>query len=265
MIISIIKKKIESLFLKICPAIYLGLTRPQDSNERFSFGLNMIQKRHHKTNSISVLDVGCGSGNFFAYLNNNFSKLNYQGVDFNINKIALQKFDNKNFNINEKDLRKSWFYGEHDFVWCSETIEHIMNDQLFFEKLSKSVKKNGHIVLTTPFVECIKRLEKKFPEHGYVSEIENGDHVRLGYNENDLNDLAKENKLTLEEIYFITECDDFRAKYLFRTNKGIYCYLFNILYYLKIVKYKKYISENEVKKTFYDKDKFYCIGAVFKK
>ena len=136
-----IKKTIESFLLNFCPKLYLGLTRAQDSNERYLFGLEMIKRRHNKKVSISVLDVGCGSGNFFAYLNDYFSGLKYQGIDFNINKIALKKFDKSNFDIIEKDLRKDWFFGEHDFVWCSETIEHIMDDQLFFKKLSKSIKK----------------------------------------------------------------------------------------------------------------------------
>ena len=260
-----IKKIIESILLKICPILYLSLTRAQDSNERFSFGLSMIQKRHSKNEPISVLDVGCGSGNFFAYLNNYFSRLDYQGIDFNINKISLQKFRNINFNITERDLRKEWFFGESDFVWCSETIEHIMDDQLFFKKLATSIKKSGYIILTTPFVGCIEKISKKFPEHAYVSDIENGDHVRQGYSENHLENLAKQNNLILEDTFFITECDDFRAKNLFKINNGIYCYLFNILYFLKILKYKKYLSKEEASKTFNNKNNFYCIGAIFKK
>ena len=68
-----IKKTIESFLLNFCPKLYLGLTRAQDSNERYLFGLEMIKRRHNKKVSISVLDVGCGSGNFFAYLNDYFS------------------------------------------------------------------------------------------------------------------------------------------------------------------------------------------------
>ena len=259
------KKIIESFLLNICPKLYLGLTRAQDSNERFLFGLKMIQKRHNKKDSVSLLDVGCGSGNFFAYLKNYFPKLEYQGIDFNINKINLKKFTNKNFKITEQDLRKEWFVKEHDFVWCSETIEHIMDDQLFFKKLSRSIKKDSYIILTTPFVGCIEKVSKKFPEHAYVSDVENGDHVRSGYTENDLENLAKQNELNLEDIFFITECDDFRAKNLFKINNGIFCYFFNILYFLKILRYKKYISKNDIDKMSKDKNNFYCIGAVFKK
>ena len=260
-----IKKTIESFLLNFCPKLYLGLTRAQDSNERYLFGLEMIKRRHNKKVSISVLDVGCGSGNFFAYLNDYFLRLKYQGIDLNINKIALQKFNKNNFNIIKKDLRKDWFLGVHDFVWCSETIEHIMDDQLFFKKLSKSIKKDGHILLTTPFLGCITEVSKKFPIHAYVSEVENGGHVRQGYSESQLEDLADKNELILEDTFFITECDDFRVKNLFKINNGIYCYLFNILYFLKILRYKKYISKDNINKMYYDKNKFYCIGAVFKK
>ena len=61
-------KKIEKILLKYIPIFYLGLTRAQDSNDRFIFGSDFI-KKNKKNTSCSILDVGCGGGNFFAYIN----------------------------------------------------------------------------------------------------------------------------------------------------------------------------------------------------
>ena len=38
-------KNIEKIFIRFCPTLYLGLTRAQDSNDRFLFGSNFIQKK----------------------------------------------------------------------------------------------------------------------------------------------------------------------------------------------------------------------------
>ena len=46
------------------------------------------------------------------------------------------------------DIRKTWFYGEFDFVWSSEVIEHIIDDNFFFQNLVKSTKKT--ILLYSP-------------------------------------------------------------------------------------------------------------------
>ena len=50
-------KKIDKFLVKLFPKQYLGLTRAQDSNDRFIFGSEIIDK-YKKNESISVLDVG---------------------------------------------------------------------------------------------------------------------------------------------------------------------------------------------------------------
>ncbi len=79
-------RKIEKILLKYIPKFYLGLTRAQDSNDRFIFGSDFI-KLNKKTNNISVLDVGCGGGNFFAYVNDVAKNSKYLGIDFDYDKM----------------------------------------------------------------------------------------------------------------------------------------------------------------------------------
>ena len=122
-------------------------------------------------------------------------------------------------------------------------------------------KKNGYIIITTPYINSIQNFSLKYPWHAYVSKTENGGHVRQGYSENDLYNFAKIHNLELKNIYFITECDDYRVKNLFKINNGIKCYVFNFLYFIKIFKYKRYVSIDDVQ----NKLKYYCIAAIFKK
>ena len=43
-------------------------------------------------------------------------------------------------------------------------------------------------------------------------------------------------------IYYISECNNFRAKNFYKLNKGLFCLCFNFLYYLGIFNYKRYVS-----------------------
>jgi hypothetical protein len=65
----------------------------------------------------------------------------------------------------------------------------------------------------------------------------------------------------LENIFFISECDNFRAKNIFRMNNGLFCYFFNILYNLKILNYKKF----NVDKNLINKINYLSIAAIYKK
>lgn len=261
MILSNLKKILDKTFLNIFPKLYLGLTRAQDSNDRFIFGHDIIKDKL-KSNNINVLDAGCGGGNFYYYLKSRFSKFEYLGLEFDNQKIKSETYKKDNFKIISHDLRKGWSFGEFDFVWSSEVIEHILDDQLFFQNLVNSTKKDGYIALTAPYIDGYINFANKFGWSTEPSKVEDGGHVRLGYNENDLINFANKFNLKLANIYFITECSDFRAKNIFKMNNGIFCYIFNILYYLKILNYRRYITNNNANES---KIKYFSIGALFQK
>jgi len=253
-------RKIEKFLLKYIPILYLTLTRAQDSNDRFIFGSDFI-KKNKKNNYVSVLDVGCGGGNFFAYVNSVEKNSEYVGIDFDYDKTKNNKFDDfKNFKTISKDLRTDWYYDKYDFVWSSEVIEHLFDDKIFFKKLVKSTKKNGYIIITTPYYESYVDFAKKYNWSLEPSKEEVTGHVRLGYKEDDIKKLASLNNLELVDIYYISECNNFRAKNFFKTNNGLFCYFFNILCFLKILNYKRYIrNENSI-----DKINYFSIAAIYK-
>ena len=98
MILSNLKKILDKTFLNIFPKLYLGLTRAQDSNDRFIFGHDIIKDKL-KSNNINVLDAGCGGGNFYYYLKSRFSKFEYLGLEFDNQKIKSETYKKDNFNI----------------------------------------------------------------------------------------------------------------------------------------------------------------------
>lgn len=106
-----------------------------------------IMKEH---NVKSILDIGCGTGQFAECVYyNNFEK--YIGIDFSSKAIdrCLDIFKNINNNyifINENVLRINFENFEYDCVVATEFLEHIEND---IEVLLK-IKSKKLIIFTLP-------------------------------------------------------------------------------------------------------------------
>lgn len=89
---------------------------------RFSVLLDMISFTENREN-ISVLDVGCGIGHFYGFLDEmgllSSLKINYSGIDISKKMIefAKKKFPDINFDI--VDLINDKFDEKYDYVVCS--------------------------------------------------------------------------------------------------------------------------------------------------
>lgn len=106
-----------------------------------------IMKEH---GSSKVLDLGCGSGQF-AQCASDSGLLNYIGVDFSKEAIAVAKVNLKNSNMNTKFLTKDIYTFdfnsiEYDCVVATEFLEHIERD---IEVLN-NIKSGTLIIATLP-------------------------------------------------------------------------------------------------------------------
>jgi ubiquinone/menaquinone biosynthesis C-methylase UbiE len=123
-----------------------------------SFGQE-LKKLKKLTRPISVLDIGCGDGWMIYRLKAKFDQeleLNFTGIDisgFDID-FANKRKDYFSYNHCEfkmMDLNNLTFSNEEfDIVIISEVIEHIQNPGIIIESLSRVLKKNGLVILTTP-------------------------------------------------------------------------------------------------------------------
>ena len=92
-------------------------------------------------NNSSILDIGCGTGAFYKYLNNIYQDIDYTGIDINENmvKIAMENFSGVTFfctdilNKVENKIRNRKF----DYVFLSGALnlsinshEVIVNDMM---------------------------------------------------------------------------------------------------------------------------------------
>ncbi len=94
----------------------------------------------------TIVDVGCGQGNLLTYVKNICDR--YIGVDV----VRYEGFpSDREFRCVNLDSGKVDLPDSCAEIVCSvETIEHLENPRAFVRELSRLVKPNGIVVITTP-------------------------------------------------------------------------------------------------------------------
>jgi SAM-dependent methyltransferase len=162
-------------------------------------------RRHLGRGPQRTLDAGCGSGELTLYA----AKVGNQAVglsfDERLNDIArtrAQLLHIPNAEFITVDLRTlaeiSGRIGVFDQIMCFETIEHILNDTKLIADLSRLLKPQGRLLLTTPF-----KHRKRQPGEG-LSEHEDGGHVRWGYTHQELRTLLNSAGLEVQIEDYLT-------------------------------------------------------------
>ncbi|MFA6979410.1 MAG: class I SAM-dependent methyltransferase [Ignavibacteriaceae bacterium] len=109
-------------------------------------------------NVTSILDVGCGS----AWVAQHFVKKNkiVFSLDISINNPykAITKYNSKNhFGITADSYFLPFQTKSFDVIIASEIIEHVVSPAKFVNELLRVLKKDGYLIITTPYKELIKK------------------------------------------------------------------------------------------------------------
>lgn len=123
--------------------------------------ISNIKKILNKTTkpSFNHVDIGCGNGFITKEINEYFKNsigidLSKQGIYF-----ANKKYKSKKLRFYLKDMQnlidnKKKF----DYVTTVEVIEHQYDPFKFMENLEKIVRKDGYLLITTPYHGYVKNL-----------------------------------------------------------------------------------------------------------
>ena len=147
---------------------------------------HMISKYCPKDN-VTILDVGCGKGNYSQFFSSQQIEGSYLGIDIEKHE-SWQSREETNTQIdylvyNAEELQD--FDRKFDFIISVQSLEHIMNDTVAVKGMTTCLNDGGHITLTVPS----KYYFLLYPKHGY-----------RGYKLADIKRLATENGLHIEEI-----------------------------------------------------------------
>jgi len=92
-------------------------------NGRQSIRFGIIKEIGDLNNS-TILDVGCGFGDFYTYLKFRKIKCKYSGIDINEDFIKIAKKINPDGHFMKKDIQKETNVKKHDWVVASGITNH---------------------------------------------------------------------------------------------------------------------------------------------
>lgn len=141
-------------------------------------------KNSNKTNALNklkCLDIGCGGG----LLSERIARLgaSVTGIDITKNSVEIAKIHalNSGLNINYINTDVSSFIRKYsskkfDLIIASEVIEHIDNRCLFFEEVSKLLKYEGILIVTTINKTALSLIFAKFMAENILKLLPKGIH-----------------------------------------------------------------------------------------
>jgi 2-polyprenyl-3-methyl-5-hydroxy-6-metoxy-1,4-benzoquinol methylase len=122
------------------------------NEKRYTYILQRMEK-YRKNNEI--MDIGCGMGQFLAVA----KKFHWKTTGTEIAPYAIEicrQFGNNvlNSDLLSLDLRENYY----DVVTMFEVLEHLTRPREYITKISKILRKEGVLILTTPNFSSITRF-----------------------------------------------------------------------------------------------------------
>ncbi len=181
---------------------YLFASRDFNIHSRCRYLLHKLESLTGR--GLSVLDVGCGAGITLRHLATlapgKISR--YVGIDRLAERLAPRYRDVEAIDVtfHNVDLDDDWDVGAFDVIWCSEVIEHLMDDAGQIGKMRRAVRPGGKVLITTPCFDFVRHIGMLFPPILKTSATQDGGHVRHGYRIGDMERLALEAGFLVESI-----------------------------------------------------------------
>ncbi len=111
-----------------------------------------------------ILDVGCGKGKLWSSLRNK-GRMNILGID--ICEEAIRQARESGLVAAKADITvlETLPQKAFDGITCIEVLEHIENDQIALENISKLLKRGGYLFITVPHLMKYWTKNDEFYRH----------------------------------------------------------------------------------------------------
>ncbi len=148
-----------------------------------------------------ILDAGCGFGQYSYFMAKKFPSANLLSVDVKVDyledcKYFFDKTGIKNTHFEYADLNQIDFDNRFDFVLSVDVMEHIEDDIGVFKRFYKALKPGGRVLINTP--SSLGGSDA----HSENDDSFIGEHVRLGYSEEDISAKLKEAGFKVESFEY---------------------------------------------------------------
>ena len=101
------------------------------------------------TETMSVLDVGCGFGNLLNLISDQYPETSLLGTDFSESKIYHLKGIYPNINFKVHNIYDS-LEQTYDLIICTEVLEHLLYPRNALVRLIEGMSDSGKIFITIP-------------------------------------------------------------------------------------------------------------------
>jgi SAM-dependent methyltransferase len=151
-------------------------------------------RRRLRHGNVRTFDAGCGNGGFSIYAARagnevvaaSFSSGEQQAAHRRAGELGVTGIDFRTLDLRELEhFRDS--LGSFDQIICFETIEHVLDDVGLVSRLAALLRPAGQLLLTAPFAGH----HPLYTEERNPSGREDGSHVRYGYSQERLRQLAQ--------------------------------------------------------------------------
>lgn len=129
---------------------FLDIFAKKIFNQSLKVKQKIISKELGLEKKVSILDIGCGSGNFLAQLDS--EKFDKNGIE--INKEGFDSSKKKGINVFNRDIADIDFAGKKfDVISFWHVLEHIHDPIELFRNIKKNINDNGVLIFQVPNTE----------------------------------------------------------------------------------------------------------------
>jgi 2-polyprenyl-3-methyl-5-hydroxy-6-metoxy-1,4-benzoquinol methylase len=150
--------------------------------------------------SWSLLDAGCGFGQYDRFILDQFSDVEITAVDVkddylnDCRQYFSREISRGRIEFKKTDLLTLDGHTEFDMAICVDVLEHITEDVQVMENINSALKEGGYFIMHSPSVYS---EEDAGEEESFVDE-----HARTGYSKEDISEKMKSAGLTPVEVAY---------------------------------------------------------------
>ncbi len=176
--------------------------------------LSYLHSKHNKNDEFSLIDVGCGGGNFLNSVNHYFPNAKLFGVD--VSEIAIENLKKNNIDGTCNSLYDFSTKIKFDYITASQVLEHLNRPHDFIKKITEIAKPNATFMIDVPASDGY--AAKKYKENWVHWDLPRHSII---YSKKSLTHLLKDNFTTIN-LNFAGTYTAIRSSKKISKNKDIY-------------------------------------------